>query len=63
MDPANRRSLLPLAALTACFAFSAVKAAATSRWHHQQRQRRQYAPSRHVHQQRTWLTVPMSAAA
>ena len=31
----------PCGALTACFAFSAVKAAATSRWHHQQRQRRQ----------------------
>jgi hypothetical protein len=31
----------PCEVLTACFAFSAVKAAATSRWHHQQRQRRQ----------------------
>jgi hypothetical protein len=28
-------------ALTACFAFERVKPAATSRWHHQQRQRRQ----------------------
>jgi len=63
IDPANRRSLRPLRGRTACFAFSAGNAAATSRWHHQQRQRRQPRHPRHVHQQRTWLTVPISAAA